>query len=129
LRPLLRSQYVCMYANCVRVYARVLVPPNLYIHTYIQSAAPIHDTYVDCVLLACLGLIRGGDLHASDTKAASCRQKTRNLHPLRRRQYVCVPQPPKPRPAALRDTQKGPVWLCWHVVLLTRMWLCEDQNK
>jgi len=24
---------------CVRVYARVLVPPNLYIHTYIQTRA------------------------------------------------------------------------------------------
>jgi len=23
---------------CVRVYARVLVPPNLYIHTYIQNS-------------------------------------------------------------------------------------------
>ena len=25
---------------CVRVYARVLVPPNLYIHTYMLGAEP-----------------------------------------------------------------------------------------
>jgi len=27
---------------CVRVYARVLVPPNLYIHTYIPSGCGWH---------------------------------------------------------------------------------------
>jgi len=26
---------------CVRVYARVLVPPNLYIHTYIHGVAEL----------------------------------------------------------------------------------------
>ena len=30
---------------CVRVYARVLVPPNLYIHTYIDIAIGIYLSY------------------------------------------------------------------------------------
>jgi len=44
---------------CVRVYARVLVPPNLYIHTYIA----LHRLISKCTLVifldasrACLGL-------------------------------------------------------------------------
>jgi len=32
-----RSSGVAPRACCVRVYARVLVPPNLYIHTYIHT--------------------------------------------------------------------------------------------
>jgi len=31
---------------CVRVYARVLVPPNLYIHTYIQRDITKHYHYI-----------------------------------------------------------------------------------
>jgi len=30
---------------CVRVYARVLVPPNLYIHTYIPLQLYLHLSY------------------------------------------------------------------------------------
>ena len=30
---------------CVRVYARVLVPPNLYIHTYIPLPLRSYDPY------------------------------------------------------------------------------------
>jgi len=77
---------------CVRVYARVLVPPNLYIHACIETRKlrPLRRSqyvfmyayannrrhqftiHMWTVFLACLGLIRGGDLHASATSAASC---------------------------------------------------------
>jgi len=32
--------------DCVRVYARVLVPPNLYIHTYIHIYTIYTYTYI-----------------------------------------------------------------------------------
>jgi len=41
---------------CVRVYARVLVPPNLYIHTYIPAHAQtiiVDKATIECVILIC----------------------------------------------------------------------------
>jgi len=39
---------------CVRVYARVLVPPNLYIHTYIQTGAHLGNHFIGVHVLVVL---------------------------------------------------------------------------
>jgi len=55
---------------CVRVYARVLVPPNLYIHTYIGPKAGVPgvvvffpDGYLGLPITPAIGLTRKTDFN------------------------------------------------------------------
>ena len=45
---------------CVRVYARVLVPPNLYIHTYIKHNITLQHVVIDHFIIYIYGLLTGG---------------------------------------------------------------------